>query len=252
MILKEIINIIEENYPKTLAYSWDNVGLLAGNIEKEIKKVLLTLDVTPDVVDEAIDLGVDLILSHHPLIFEGVKSFEESSAKVNMYVKIIRNNLAVYSAHTNMDTAENGINQRLAEVLGLENIEVLEEETGLGRIGEIKKTSLFEFAKLVKTKLNTPMVRVSGGSDSEVLKVAVGSGACSDLYPLAISKDADVLVTADLKYHIAQDAHFDGISIIDAGHYPTEIIAMDMFSDLLKDTGLQLFKSKSRDIFSYI
>ncbi len=252
MILEEILNIIEENYPKTLAYSWDNVGMLAGSKKKEIKKVLLTLDVTPTVVDEAIDWGADLIISHHPLIFDGIKSFSEESSKVNMYVKIIRNNLAVYSAHTNMDRAERGINQRLSEIFGLKNTEILEDETGLGRIGDMEKTTLFEFAKTVKEKLNTPMVRVSGNPDSKISKVAIGSGGCSDLYPLAISKGADVLLTADLKYHTAIDAYFDGISIIDAGHYPTEIIVMDMFYDLLKNTGLEIRKSKNSDIFSYI
>ena len=252
MILKEIINIIEEKYPKNLAYEWDNVGLLAGSCKKEIKKILVTLDVTPDVVDEAVNLGIDLILSHHPLIFEGVKSFEENSAKTNMYVKIIRNNMAVYSAHTNMDRAENGINQRLSEILGLKNISVLEDETGLGRVGEIDETSLSQFAKMIKEKLNTKMVRVSGNPDAKISKVAIGSGACSDLYPIAINKGADVLVTADLKYHTAIDSANDGISIIDAGHYPTEIIVMDMFEEILKNTNLKIYKSKITDIFSYI
>lgn len=252
MILNEIISIIEEKYPKILAYQWDNVGLLAGSGEKEIKKVLVTLDVTPDVVDEAINLGADLILSHHPLIFDGIKSFEENSAKTNMYVKIIRNNLAVYSAHTNMDRAESGINQRLSEILGLKNISVLEDETGLGRIGEVDETTLLEFTKMVKEKLSIKMVRVSGNLDAKISKVAVGSGACSDLYPLAIEKGTDVLITADLKYHTAIDSKSDGISIIDAGHYPTEIIVMDMFEEILKNTNLEIYKSKMTDIFSYI
>lgn len=252
MILNEIINLIEEKFPKNLAYPWDNIGLLAGNRGMEINKILLTLDITPNVVDEAINMGAELIISHHPLIFEGIKSFEEGTSKTDMYVKLIRNNIAVYSAHTNMDLAESGINQKLSEIFGLKNSAPLEDETGLGRVGDIEKTTLFEFANKVKKTLNTENVRVSGDADKEISKVAIGSGACSDLYPVAIQKGADVLITADLKYHTAIDAYFDGIAIIDAGHYPTEIIAMDIFSELLKDTGLKIEKSKNSDIFKFI
>lgn len=252
MILKDIINIIEKEYPKNLASEWDNVGLLAGKDTNEIKSVLVTLDITPDVVDEAVKMNADLILSHHPLLFGGVKSFREDNEKMNMYVKIIRNNISVYSAHTNMDTAPYGINQRLAELFNFSDIEVLEDETGLGRIGNIKEITLKDFCKVVKEKLNTPGLRVAGNLNSTIKRVAVGSGSCGDIIPIALKKGADVMITADMKYHIAIDSVDNGISVIDAGHYPTEIIVMDMFEKLLKDTGLEIKKSENKDIFSYI
>jgi len=252
MILKDIIKIIEKEYPKHLASEWDNVGLLAGKETNEIKSVLVTLDITPKVVDEAVKMNADLILSHHPLLFEGVKSFSEDNEKMNMYVKIIRNNISVYSAHTNMDTAPNGINQRLAELFDFSDIEILEEKTGLGRIGNIKEIKLKDFCRIVKEKLNTPGLRVSGNPEGIIKRVAVGSGSCSDYIPLAISKSADLMITADMKYHIAIDSVDNGISVIDAGHYPTEIIVMDMFEELLKDTGLNIKKSENKDIFSYV
>lgn len=252
MILKDIIKIIENEYPKNLACDWDNVGLLAGKESQSIKTVLLTLDITPDVVEEAIYNKADLILSHHPLLFGGVKSFAEDNEKTNMYVKIIRNNICVYSAHTNMDIAPNGINQRLAELFNLTDTDPLESETGLGRIGNISEISLKDFCETVKEKLKTPMLRVSGNTNALIKKIAIGSGSCSDLIPEAIKKSADVMITGDMKYHTAIDSVNMGISVIDAGHYPTEIIVMEMFENLLKDTGLKIKKSKNPDIFSYI
>ena len=252
MILKDIIEIIEKEYPKNLASEWDNVGLLAGKETNEIKTVLVTLDITPSVVEEAVKMNADLILSHHPLLFGGVKSFREDNEKMNMYVKIIRNNISVYSAHTNMDTAPNGINQRLAELFEFSDIEILEDETGLGRVGNIKEIKLKDFCEIVKEKLNTPNLRVSGNLDNTIKRVAVGSGSCGDYIPLAIKKGADLMITADMKYHIAMDSVDNGISVIDAGHYPTEIIVMDMFENLLKDTGLKIKKSENKDIFYYI
>lgn len=251
MILKDIIKIIENEYPKNLAMQWDNVGLLAGNEENEIKTVLLTLDITPKVVEEAIKINADLILSHHPLLFEGVKCFAENNPKMNMYAKIIRNNISVYSAHTNMDTAPNGINQKLAELFGFSDIEVLEDETGLGRIGNIKEIKLKDFLNTVKEKLNTPNLKIAGNVESKIKRVAVGSGSCGDIIPEAIKKGADLMITADVKYHIALDSD-SFISVADAGHYPTEIIVMDMFENLLKDKDLIIKKSENKDIFSYI
>jgi dinuclear metal center YbgI/SA1388 family protein len=194
MILKDIIEIIEKEYPKHLASDWDNVGLLAGKETNDIKTVLVTLDITPKVVEEAVKMKADLILSHHPLLFGGVKNFREDNEKMNMYVKIIRNNISVYSAHTNMDTAKNGINQRLAELFEFSDIEVLEDETGLGRIGNIKEIKLKDFCKIAKEKLNTPNLRVSGNLDSTIKRVAVGSGSCGDYIPLAIKKGADLMM----------------------------------------------------------
>lgn len=252
MILSEIIRIIEAEYPTELAYEWDNVGLLAGSPERDVKKAVLTLDITPSVVDEAVDFGADLIISHHPLIFSGIKNFSETDAKNKMYAKIIRNNICVYSAHTNMDTARRGINQYLAELFELDNTEPIDKKTGLGRVGNIKKITLFEFANTVKARLNTPFLRISGNPEKEIKRVSIGSGACSELIPDSILLGADVLLTADVKYHTAIDAVSDGIAIIDAGHYPTEVVVIDMLRQLLKNTGILLKNSKNTDIFTII
>lgn len=252
MLLKEIIDILEKEYPPQLAYDWDNIGLLAGKESNEIKTVLVTLDITPDVVKEAISNNAELILSHHPLLFKGVKSFKGDNPKMDMYSEIIRNNISVYSAHTNMDIAPKGINQYLAELFSLTDIKILEDATGLGRIGDIPEISLEDFCLKTKEILNTPVLRVSGNLKKPVKRIAIGSGSCSDIIPYAIEKGADVMLTADMKYHVSIDSVIDGISVIDAGHYPTEIIVMDMFENILKNTEVKIIKSKNKDIFSYI
>lgn len=252
MKLKDIINIIEENYPPCLAYDWDNSGLFFGDIEKEILKVLVTLDITPNIIDQAIENGADMVLAHHPITMGGIKSLADGTMLSDMIINAVKNDICIYSAHTNMDTAKNGINQKLAELFDLEDICVLEndkpyDDCGLGRIGNLKKEmSLSDFCELVKEKLNTPFVRVCG-DDRKIKKVAVASGSCSEYVPAAIKKGADVIITADMKYHHCIEFVYDGIAIIDAGHFPTENIVKDMFKEILTD--IAVISANNEDIF---
>ena len=251
----EIASIIEKEAPLSLAYSWDNVGILCGDSEKEIKKALLTLDVNEFTVNEAIQNNCDMIISHHPILLGGIKRIDFSTSDGRMLKNLIKNEIVVFSAHTNMDTAKNGINTVLADLFELTDAKILEEngeETGLGRYGNLQKSvSLDEFCETVKTKLNTPHIRVCGDLKAKIKTVAVASGSCSDIIPLAKEKGCDVIITADMKYHNAMDSVFSGISVIDAGHYPTEIIVMDIFEKLLKNTEIETIKSQNKDIFIY-
>ena len=252
MKLKDIINIIEENYPPCLAYDWDNSGLFLGDIEKEIQKVLVTLDITPPIIDQAIENGADMVLSHHPIMMDGIKSLADGTMVSDMIINAVKNDICIYSAHTNMDTAKNGINQKLAELFDLEDICVLEndkpyDDCGLGRIGNLKnEMSLSDFCELVKEKLHTPFVRVCG-DNRKIKKVAVASGSCSEYVPTAIKKGADVIITADMKYHHCIEFVYDGIAIIDAGHFPTENIVKDMFGEILTD--VEVILADNEDIF---
>ena len=254
MKLKEIINIIEKEYPPILAYDWDNSGLFYGNPEKDIRRIIVTLDITLEVVLQAIKNKAELILAHHPIIMEGIKKLSGNSMAIKMITEAIKNDISVYSAHTNMDTAKNGINQKLAAIFSLKDVEILEndkpfDDCGLGRIGLLEKEMpLFEFCEVVKQKLNTPFVRLCG-ENRPVKKVAVASGSCSEYVPTAIKKGADVIVTADMKYHNCIEFVYDGIAIIDAGHYPTEIIVRNMFRKLLKNTDVEIIDAEINDIF---
>ncbi len=254
MKLKDIIAIIEDNYPLELAYDWDNVGLFYGDIEKDIKKVLVTLDVTSDVIKEAIEMDACMVLSHHPVVIGGINKLSDASMVSDVIINAVKNDIAIYSAHTNMDTAKNGINQKLAELFDLEDIVVMEndkpyEDCGLGRVGNLKnEMSLSDFCDLVKDKLNTPFVRLCG-EERKVRKIALASGSCSEYVPQAIKKGADVIVTADMKYHNCIEYVYDGIAIVDAGHFPTENIAKDMFYNLLKDSDVEIIFADTKDIF---
>ncbi len=249
MKLFEIATLIEKEFPLSDAYEWDNVGLLLGDREKEVKKVLITLDVCYNTATEAIENGVDLIISHHPILFGGTKKITSDTIEGKVLLSLMSNNIAVYAAHTNCDVGKNGINAKLAKLFDLTDVENL-EDTGLGRIGNLKNPLTFsEFIKVTKKNLKTPFVRCSGSDDAKISRVAIGSGACSDSIPVAIDKGADVMITADMKYHDMINLTESGISIIDAGHFPTEIIVIDIFENILKNTDLELIKSKNTDIF---
>ena len=252
MRLYEIAELIEREFPLEDAYEWDNCGLLLGDRNRDIKTVLLSLDVTPSVLEEAKNCGAELILSHHPILFGGAKRITSDTAEGKTVMSLLENKIAVYAAHTNCDVGKNGINARLAELFGLCGAEPL-EENGLGRIGNLEKPlTLLEFAESTKLILNTPFVRICGDKTATLSRVAVASGACADSIPRAAEKGAEVIVTADMKYHEMLDYSELGIAIIDAGHYPTENIVKDIFYGILKDTGLTLVKSANPDIFQLV
>jgi len=332
-----IISEIEKLAPKNLIQEWDNVGLIVGSYTDDVQKVLVCLDVTPRVVDEAIQMEADLIVSHHPFIFTSIKSIRKDSPIGEMVYKLIKNEISVYSAHTNLDTAEKGVNYLLAEKLNLKNHEALQvtakeklfklavfvpldyadkirnvlgdcgagwignyshcsfqtkgmgtfkplegadpftgdvgklekveevkietivpqkllnktinamikahpyEEVaydiyplenqsktfGLGRIGYLEQEMiLMDFVKKVKAVLEVCNVKVVGDLNRNIKKVAVCGGSGASSINTAVFKGADVLVTGDIKYHEAHEAIAQGLALIDAGHWATEIIVV--------------------------
>lgn len=258
MKAKQIIDKINSFCPQTLAYSWDNVGLLCGDEDKEVKRVFVTLDTNLNTVTEAVSKNADMIISHHPILLGGIKNISYSTPTGRMIKLLIENNIPVFAAHTNMDLADGGINDELAKMFNLSDVEILEESQkheniGLGRVGTLKNPVAFrEFAKECKQILNTPFVRISGDMNKLVKKVAVASGSCSEIIPLAHEKGCDVIITGDMKYHNAMDMSEMGINIIDAGHYPTEICVMNIFERILNKFDLEIIKSENKDIFTFI
>ena len=249
MRLDKIVELMEREFPLSDAYEWDNCGLLLGDRKRDIKTALLSLDVNFAVAEEAIRCGADLILSHHPILFDGAKRITADTPEGKTVLALLENKICVYAAHTNCDVGKNGINAKLATLFEISDAEPL-EENGLGRIGNLASpVSLAEFAEKTKRILNTPFIRFCGDSSAKTERVAIASGACADSIPTAFEKGADVIVTADMKYHDMVNYSELGISIIDAGHYPTEIIVTDIFYGLLKDTGVRLIKSQIPDIF---
>lgn len=252
----DIADIIEKAFPLEYAEEWDNVGLLLGSRDAEVKKVLLTLDVTPFVLDEAINSGADMIVSHHPILFSPLGRITDETAEGKMLIKLIKNGISVYAAHTNLDKGIGGINDYLSKLFELQDTEVaLKSDTigvGLGRIGTLPKPmTARELAYYVKDKLSTP-VRLSGDRERLVKKLAIGSGASDNIIPKAAEMGADAVITGDCKYHRNQGYTELGVTVIDAGHYPTEICAIDIFEKLLAGTGVETVRSKNKDIFEFI
>ena len=220
--------------PKRFKMDFDNVGLLIGDGDAEVTKALLALDITPDVVDEAIGMGAQCIVTHHPVIFHPRKNITDGDPYGAMMMKMIRHGVAGVCMHTNLDLAPLGVNEMLALRLGLEELEVFsdiqqDEEMGvygLGRIGTYKEPMPREdFCAHVKKALGSNGIRYVLGK-TPVKKVAVGGGHCGDLMPEAVEKGCDAFVTSDLGYNDSLDAKELGITLIDAGHYPTENVVI--------------------------
>lgn len=258
MKANDIVKIIEDFCPNRLAYSWDNVGLLCGDGEKEVKRVFVTLDACLATVKEAVEKGADMIVSHHPILLGGIKRIDYTTPTGRMLKLLIEKDIPLFAAHTNMDTAKGGINDKLAQLFDLTDVKILDRHTddtsaGLGRYGRLKENIKFgDFVKSCKNILNTSYLRASGDFEKDIKTVAVASGSCSEIIPLAVEKGADVIITGDMKYHNTIDMTELGICVIDAGHYPTEICVMDIFENILNNTGLEIIKSENTDIFKII
>ncbi|GAX91499.1 Nif3-like dinuclear metal center hexameric protein [Effusibacillus lacus] len=344
--VRDVIRVLEEWVSPNLALEGDKIGLQIGDPTQPVNKILVTLDVTEEVVDEAIRIGAQMIIAHHAIIYSSIKTIRTDTHYGRTISKLLTHSISVYAAHTNLDVVEGGVNDVLARLLGLQNVEILdrlhnqrvrklvvfvpkshhdqvlqaicgagagwignyshctfnmegigtfkpEEGTnpfigeqgnlekveeirletivpeqlqekvvramleahpyeevaydlypleimgkpfGIGRIGDLKeKCKLDEFAMLVKSKLAVPGVRIVGKRDRMVKKVAVLGGSGSDWIDAALSKGADVLVTADLKYHDAQDAMFKGLALVDPGHNGMERIVVPAVADFLNE-----------------
>lgn len=221
--VRDIHDFLNKLADENISESWDNVGLMLGNENQEVKRILVCLDVTTSVVYEAIEKNVDLIISHHPLIFKGIKSINFNDFKGNILKELIKNDISVISVHTNLDSAELGLNDYLAKLLNLQDIRVLVpnkqlEGVGLGRIGKLSKPlSLKEFIKFTKNSLDLNFVKLVKANDKNISSVAIlgGSGG-SFLYTLP---EVDIYLTGDIGYHEAVDAQEMDINLLDIGHF---------------------------------
>lgn len=248
---RDVMEFIEQLAPAELAEEWDNSGLLLGGSDRSISRIMVCLDVTTDALETAVKKKVDLIVTHHPVIFKGIKRISEDDVKGRQLFTAIINGICVISAHTNLDYADNGVNVKLAETLGLEKTQLLGK--GPGRTGFLKERMSFDgFTAYVKEKLDVPFVRTVGNAGSGISKVAVFSGSFDDDLEALLVSGADAVVTGDLKYHTALDAREAGLCLIDAGHFGTERVVLPylaaVLSERFPETEVILF-SQERDPF---
>lgn len=264
MRIKDIIGYLEELAPKSLQEAYDNSGLILGNEDSNISKILICLDSDSKALAYGIEQKCQLVISHHPAIFKALKNFTENTKESSILIKAIKNDIALYSSHTNFDSTKGGLSDLLCKRLGVEKIKVLKEQflshdeqsggQGIGRFGDIKPISGENFIELAKIKLSQRVIRYVGEIPQKISKVAVYNGS----YDRGIIEELrkispDVLITGDLKYHDAQELMEYGIFTIDAGHYGTEIIFVEEMAKLLREQfpGLEILQYKGQDVFNY-
>ena len=227
--VNEILAYLESLAPRFMKMDWDNVGLLCGSRSREVTKVLVALDPFEGVCKEAVDFGAELIVTHHPLIFKALNAITDETTIGRSIQLLCENRVSAINAHTNLDCAPGGVNDRLASALGLSDITVIDpmgtddegREWGLLRKGTVEEQSLSAFLSTVKTALGCEGLRyVDVGKP--VSKVAVGGGACASEIMDAVKAGCDTFVTSDVKYNQFWDARDLGLNLIDAGHFHTE------------------------------
>ena len=209
--------------PPETAMDFDNVGLLCGRKGNEVNRVLVSLDITKDVVFEAIEGQFDLIITHHPLIWKGsLNAVTDDSSTGDLILTLARYRISVICMHTNLDIAENGVNDCLARALGLQAVEILPGTDNCVRTGILDIPMEEEaFVRFVKDTLGCDGVRYMPSGHS-IYKVAVGGGSCGDYTEAAVEAECDAFVTADIKYAKMLYAKEADITLIDAGHFCTE------------------------------
>ena len=219
--VNDILKFVETLAPRELKMDWDNVGLNCGSRTAPVTRILVALDPFEHVCEEAAAWGADLLVTHHPLIFRPIPMVTDDAAITRGLMTLVRHDISHICAHTNLDCAPGGVNDALAAVLGLENVESLGAYDGMMRCGLVPEQSLDQFLGLVKEKLHCDGLRYCDGGNP-VRKVAVGGGSCSDGLYDAVLAGCDTFVTSDVKYNGFWDAKEQGLTLIDAGHFHTE------------------------------
>jgi dinuclear metal center YbgI/SA1388 family protein len=253
--IHEIVSAFEAVAPLALQESYDNSGLIVGEMGAQVSKALLCLDSTEAVVDEAIAKGCDLIIAHHPIVFGGLKRFTGGDYVQRALIKAIRNNIAIYACHTNLDNVlRGGVNERIAQQLGFEAERVLRpvaadfgsfvgigglddsdvfRTAGAGVLCNLQKPmNVLDFLQHLKAKMGVEVVKYTKCDVEMVSKVAICGGAGSFLIGDALRAGADAFITSDVKYHEFFDAE-GKMLLCDIGHYESEKYTIDLFSNIL-------------------
>lgn len=254
--VREIEAALFDLAPREGTMDWDNVGHLLGNPAQEVRRCLVALDITHAVAEEAIAKGCQLIVSHHPIMnckWSQVQTVRDDTFQGSLLTRLLRADVSAICMHTNLDVAEGGVNDVLAQALGIQNLERFTNE-GVGRCGwRAEPMALSEFVRLVSRTLGCNGVRYADAG-KPVHRVAVGGGACGEFEDAAIYAGCDTFVTSDLSYHQFVDAKVKGINLVDAGHFPTEDPVCERVIAFLSERfpKLQLQKSAShREAIQY-
>ena len=236
MKVKDIIRVIEDFAPLSIQEKWDNSGLCIGSPEDSVNGVLLGLDCTPELVDEAVACGADMIVTHHPLIFSGLKRISGEDPVSSAVMKAVKAGIAIYAAHTNADKVLAGVSGAMAARLGLKNVSVLDEDgegTGLGVVGDLPEPlTAMQAVALVKERFSLKVVKSSRPVDGVITRVAMCGGSGGSLIGAARAAGAQLYISGDISYHnfFTQE----GFMLMDIGHYESEIEIVDILFSLIR------------------
>ncbi len=240
MKVTELYKFLDRKIPSSLSCEWDNDGLMCcPEPDKDVKRVLITLDITSEAIKEAAMRECDVIISHHPLIFKGIKSVNENGTVSKKVIELIKNGISAFSFHTRLDALNGGVNDILSELLELDNISCF-GECDIGRVGELREqTNLDSFARFVKERLNAPAV-LTADANRAVKRIALLGGEGGDDIEAAKSTGADTYISGRLGYHEMTDAPEMGINLIEAGHFYTEYPVCTFLEKLVKNADSQI------------
>lgn len=247
MTVAELHDKLSEKFPKTLSCSWDNDGIMvSADVNSEVKKVLIALDASHEVVKYAAENGYDTVVTHHPMLFRGVKSVTEASLSGRRILDAVKSGVSVISLHTRADAGDGGVNDALCDTLGFKAVGKFgdDEAPTLGRIAEADGITGEELARLVKEKLDCAAVRASGDTTKEIHRIALCGGDGKDFIYPALAAGCDAYITGDAGYNMAQDAGEDGLLTIEVGHYHSEAPICEVFAELVRE-----FTGISADIY---
>lgn len=285
MICKEIIEIIEKQSPKSYACDWDNVGLLIGSHEKDVKRIYIALDADDKAIQEAVAAGADMLLTHHPMIFKGMKKINSDDFIGRRVIELIKNDMAYYAMHTNFDISQMAdlaaermglLEQKPLQVTGTAVLDVDVEkqenaehtahaggayEIGIGKIGKLpEKETVSAFAERVKKAFEVDSVKVfvnpmdDSFMEKEIQKIAICPGSGKSVIKDALKAGAQVFVTGDIDHHEGIDAAACGMIILDAGHYGVEKLFVPYMEQYLKGVlpEIEIIAAKPRQPFIYV
>lgn len=235
----DLVKFFKTHYPEDKAYDWDHVGLQIGSLNQKITGIMIALDVTEASLQETIDQGCNVLITHHPFLFHPLKKIHLDTPKGKRIETVIKHDLLIYAAHTNYDVADAGMNDVLADRLGLKDHEVLDiddQGIGIGRFGWVDEMPLASFIEVVKEKLQLSHVHLISHRDDKVIKkVAISGGAGSHHLLAAKKKGADIYLTGDITYHTALEALELKQRILDIGHFAESQFKTSFKAKLLKD-----------------
>ena len=237
MKVRDIAAAIESFAPLSLQESYDNAGLIVGRMDDDVHKALLAVDVTEEVIAEAVAEGCDMIITHHPIIFHAMKRFNSASQTERCVEEAIRRGIVLYAAHTNLDSTPDGMSWRVAQMLGLVNITVMQptntEGAGFGVVGELAEAMpSADFMRRVMERFDVKALRHSDVVKAEIRKVAICTGSGGSLIDDARKSGADIYLTADLRYNDFM-RHENAIILADMGHFESEYCAIQILFDIL-------------------